>query len=93
MEVFFVGEIGIRIIPRRETYDLGAERHALNFFVGAIGFEPTTSCSQSKRASRTAPRPDINIFSNYEALALSAPRASSVFDAAGHAPLLQARRV
>jgi hypothetical protein len=27
-------------------------------FVGAIGFEPTTSCSQSKRASRTAPRPD-----------------------------------
>src|SRR3972149_9572397 len=27
-------------------------------FVGARGFEPPTSCSQSKRASRTAPRPD-----------------------------------
>src|SRR5436190_609506 len=26
-------------------------------FVGATGFEPATSCSQSKRASRTAPRP------------------------------------
>jgi enterochelin esterase-like enzyme len=26
--------------------------------VGATGFEPATSCSQSKRASRTAPRPD-----------------------------------
>jgi enterochelin esterase-like enzyme len=31
------------------------------YFVGATGFEPATSCSQSKRASRTAPRPDINL--------------------------------
>ena len=29
--------------------------------VGAPGFEPGTSCSQSKRASRTALRPDIGL--------------------------------
>ena len=28
-------------------------------FVGAPGFEPGASCSQSKRASRTALRPDL----------------------------------
>ena len=37
--------------------------HLLNFrgkrfMVGARGFEPPTSCTPCKRASRTAPRPD-----------------------------------
>ncbi len=34
------------------------QRLKLGIFVGAPGFEPGTSCSQSKRASRTALRPD-----------------------------------
>ena len=43
----------------KETLKVFAERTLrVSSFVGATGFEPATSCSQSKRASRTAPRPD-----------------------------------
>ncbi len=31
---------------------------SFSFAVGARGFEPPTSCTPCKRASRTAPRPD-----------------------------------
>ena len=32
------------------------------FMVGARGFEPPTSCTPCKRASRTAPRPDCYFY-------------------------------
>ena len=33
------------------------EMNVNKVLVGAIGFEPTTSCSQSRRANQAAPRP------------------------------------
>jgi hypothetical protein len=40
--------------------------------VGARGFEPPTSCTPCKRASRAAPRPDCSLFeqANYSAFAI-----------------------
>jgi hypothetical protein len=37
----------------------------MNIFVGVIGFEPTTSSSRTKRASRAALHPEIS--NNYKA--------------------------
>ena len=36
-------------------------RNSLIFIVGAKGFEPSTPCSQSRCASRTAPYPDFKV--------------------------------
>ena len=41
----------------REVFDTVFEAKVL--VVGVEGFEPPTSCSQSTRASRTAPHPDL----------------------------------
>ena len=41
---------------KKSTY--GINRKCLNSVVGAVGFEPTASCSQGRRANQAALRPD-----------------------------------
>ena len=36
-------------------------QHCKRSLVGARGFEPPTSCTPCKRASRAAPRPEVSI--------------------------------
>lgn len=50
-----VGAPGFASSPYGGTWD-----YNLEILVGAPGFEPGTSCSQSKRASRTALRPEYS---------------------------------
>ena len=49
-------------VPRRISGTKKGLRHNRNpliLMVGAVGFEPTTSCSQGRRANQAALRPDI----------------------------------
>ncbi len=54
--------LGASCLDRRQRPELGRERCVANArgikMVGATGFEPVTSCTPSKRASQSAPRPD-----------------------------------
>ena len=53
----------LRILDRREFCDGLTEKlpdiSIAEFLVGALGFEPRTSCTPCKRASRAAPRPEL----------------------------------
>ena len=48
---------GIQVIIIKQSRSIGSG-FVLMFYVGAKGFEPSTPCSQSRCASRTAPYPE-----------------------------------
>jgi hypothetical protein len=82
----FVSDPGTTALSASNGIDLGNKETPFleSLPVGARGFEPPTSCTPCKRASRAAPRPDIqtvsySVFSSQPSistLALQAPRAS-----------------
>jgi hypothetical protein len=62
---FFLIPSGKDFVPHFVPRDILAQkkglrkdRNPLNLLVGAVGFEPTASCSQGRRANQAALRPD-----------------------------------
>ena len=62
-----VGDCFGAIAPRNDgTWDKKQKTPFQEFFVvGARGFEPPTSCTPCKRASRAAPRPDTRTYNRH----------------------------
>src|SRR5262249_28677803 len=54
---YVAGATGIHLVSTRVNVP-ACSRKLVKSLVGAAGFEPTTSCTQNRRADQAAPRPD-----------------------------------